>query len=245
MLLYDELAPWWYLLSSAEEYAEEAALYDRHIREVLVGPARTLLELGSGGGNNASHLKARWDLTLVDLAPGMLANSRALNPECTHYLGDMRDVRLGRQFDAVFIHDAIVYLTTPEDLAAAVRTAQEHTRPGGVALLAPDHVAENFHPDEEVGGHDATDGRGLRYLMWSWDPDPTDSTVTTDYAYLLREPDGTTRAVHDRHIEGLFPRQLWLDTMRAAGFVDVTCIVAEHSDVEPGTYELFRGVRPA
>src|SRR3972149_1508073 len=60
----------------------------------------TVLELGSGGGNNASHMKAHFKLTLVDRSPAMLAVSRALNPECEHLEGDMRTLRLGRGFDA-------------------------------------------------------------------------------------------------------------------------------------------------
>lgn len=48
-------------------------------------------------------------MTLVDLSPEMLTTSCALNPECEHLPGDMRTVRLGRLFDAVFIHDAIIY----------------------------------------------------------------------------------------------------------------------------------------
>jgi trans-aconitate methyltransferase len=59
--------------------------------------ASTLLELGSGGGNNASHMNRRFaELVLVDVAPGMLEVSRRLNPECAHVAGDMRTVRLGR-----------------------------------------------------------------------------------------------------------------------------------------------------
>ena len=38
--------------------------------------------------------------------------SRVLNPECEHVAGDMRDVRLGRAFDAVFVHEAVMYMTT-------------------------------------------------------------------------------------------------------------------------------------
>ncbi len=70
--MYGELASWWPLLSSADDYVEEAAFYQRVLLEHCARPARTLLELGSGGGNNASHLKARFDLTLVDLAPGQV-----------------------------------------------------------------------------------------------------------------------------------------------------------------------------
>src|SRR5262245_2266287 len=106
--LYNELASWWPLLSPPEEYVDEAAWFKQALLDVCHGPVQTLLELGSGGGNNASHLKAHFRMTLVDLAPGMLAVSRELNPECEHIEGDMRSVRLGRLFDGVLVHDAII-----------------------------------------------------------------------------------------------------------------------------------------
>ena len=96
--LYGELAAWWPLLSAPADYAEEAAGYQRILLEGCEQPTPTLLELGSGGGNNASHLKARFSMVLVDRSPGMMQVSRALNPECEHIEGDMRTVRLGRQF---------------------------------------------------------------------------------------------------------------------------------------------------
>lgn len=148
-------------------------------------------------------------MVLVDLSPGMLAVSRRLNPECEHVEGDMRTIRLGRQFDCVFIHDAIVYMTTEADLRRAIETAFVHCEPGGAALFAPDHVRENFRSLIDSGGHDG-EREDLRYLEWTWDPDPTDTTYIVDYAYLLHESDGSVRVVHDRHTEGLFSRGDWL-----------------------------------
>jgi len=88
--LYTDLASWWPLLSDpdGDDYAEEAAFARQVLIDACDAPPRTLLELGSGGGNNASHLKAHFQLTLVDLSPDMLAVSRALNPECDHVEGD-------------------------------------------------------------------------------------------------------------------------------------------------------------
>jgi len=57
--LYADLAEWWPLLSAPADYAEEAAIYQRLLIDACERTPRTLLELGSGGGNNASHLKAR------------------------------------------------------------------------------------------------------------------------------------------------------------------------------------------
>jgi SAM-dependent methyltransferase len=210
--LYGELASWFHLLSSPGDYAEEADF----AHSLLAEPARTipstLLELGSGGGNNASHLKAHFKMTLVDSSDGMLDLSRSLNPECEHIQGDMKSLRLGRVFDAVFIHDAIMYMTTLDDLSRALETARGHCKPGGVALFMPDVIQETFVSLTTHGGHDSTtgDGRTIRYIEWTFDPDPSDNTYTVDFAYLLREARGPVRVVHDTHVFGIFPRDTWL-----------------------------------
>jgi hypothetical protein len=86
------------------------------------------------------------------------------------------------------------------------------------------------------GGHDAPDGRGLRYLAWTWDPDSSDDTYLTDYAFLLRQGDGAVRVEYDRHVEGLFSRARWLEWMIEAG-------LPADSETDPWRREVFIGVR--
>lgn len=218
MKFYDDLAGWWHLISDPADYAEEVAFFLPLLREVTARPAPTLLELGSGGGNNALHLKGAFaSTTLVDLSPGMLAVSRTINPDCEHLQGDMRSLRLGRAFDAVFIHDAIDYMTSLDDLRAALTTAYLHCKPGGMALLVPDDVTETFEPGTDHGGHDS-EGRAVRYLEWSDDPDPTDTTCIVDYVFILRQGDQPPQVEHERHVVGLFPRQTWLNLLAEVGF---------------------------
>jgi SAM-dependent methyltransferase len=237
---YSDLAEWWPLISPPEEYTGEAAFAASLLR-MADPPARTVLELGSGGGSNAFHLKRDFEMTLVDLSADMLAVSRKLNPECEHLQGDMRTLRLERTFDAVFVHDAIDYMTTESDLRQAVRTAYEHCRVGGVAVLVPDSIAENFLPETDHGGHDAPDGRGARYLSWSSDPDPDDTRTRADYAFLLRTADGTVTVAHDTHEFGLFPRALWLKILTDAGFRARS--VAEVTSEDRLPREIFVGTR--
>ena len=240
--MYGELAPWWPLLSAPADYAEEAEFYRSHLVAACRHPARSLLELGSGGGNNASHMKGAFDeVTLVDLSPAMLRVSEDLNPDCRHVEGDMRTVRLGRTFDCVFVHDAVGYMTTKADLRAVVRTAREHCMPGGAALFAPDHVTENFRAATGHGGHDG-DGQALRYLQWTWDPGPDNTTAVTDYVFLLRDAAGQVTSIHERHTFGLFPRATWFALLEEAGF-RVTVEPFAHSDVDY-VLETFVGVAP-
>jgi SAM-dependent methyltransferase len=241
--MYTEFADWFHVLTAPEEYAEEAAFYLAALTEAVGRPPQTLLELGSGGGNNAWHYKRQVAaVTLTDLAPRMLALSQTLNPDCEHVQGDMRTLRLGRLFDAVFVHDAVSYLTTADDLQRAMATAFVHCRPGGVALFAPDHVRELFEPGTDHGGNDGQ-GRSLRYLEWTSDPDPTDSTYLVDYAYLLREDGQPTRGAYDQHVCGLFGRGQWLRLLEEVGF-RASVRPFEHSEVAPGTLEVFVAVKP-
>lgn len=238
---YGELAVWWPLISPYEEYAEEAAFAASVLSSASI-PVREVLELGSGGGHNAAHLKHRFTMTLVDLSPDMLEVSRRLNPECDHRQGDMRTVRLDRTFDAVFLHDAIDYMITEEDLLAAMRTAFRHCRPGGIAVFIPDHTVETFEPSTDHGGQDGPDGRGVRFLDWVRDPDPDDGWVVTEYVFLLQEPDGSLRVMHESHRTGLHGLDTWLRLLAEAGFEPTSLTETTTEDRTPR--EVFIGHKP-
>jgi SAM-dependent methyltransferase len=233
--LYGDLAPWFHLLTAPQDYEPGAAHAIATLTEAIGEPPATILELGSGGGNNASHMKRHATLTLTDRSPQMLALSRTINPGCEHIEGDMRTMRLkARTFDAVFAHDAISYLTTETDLRATFETAFVHLRPGGVALFEPDHVRETYADGTEHGGHDSGESgdlRGLRYVQWRWDPDPTDTWYLDEFAYLLRDADGVVTSAGDRHTLGVFPRATWFDLLGDAGFVDVRTVGTGYDDV--------------
>lgn len=251
-LIYSELTRWYRLLDPCADHLDEATSYQRAIeralangdsvvqRHVSAAPL-TLLDLGAGAGNNAFHLKRRFTCTLADVSEEMLALSRALNPECEHVIGDMRTLRLHRMFDAVLVHDAVCYMTSEAELHAAALTAFTHTRPGGAAVFAPDGFKESFSESSDaLGGDDGV--LGLRGMEWKWDPDPHDDTYTVDYALLLRDDSGV-RAVHDRHIEGLFTSDTWTRVLRSVGYQVET--FARPLDDEGQFDRVFICARPA
>jgi ubiquinone/menaquinone biosynthesis C-methylase UbiE len=240
--LYRDLSDWWPVLSIPEEYAEEAECYQNALVSSASAPIHNVLELGSGGGNNASHLKKHFQMTLVDLSPGMLEVSRKLNPECEHLQGDMRSVRLERGFDAVFIHDAIAYMSSADDLKKALTTAYVHLKPGGAALFAPDHTRETFKPYTNHGGYDLG-SRSLRYLEWAWDPDPADTTYQMLMVYVLRQGGEEVQIIEDRHICGLFSHAEWLSMLSGAGF-EGRSLRIDLREIEPYSGEVFIGVKP-
>ena len=70
-----------------------------------------------------------------------------------------------------------------------------------------------------------------------------DTTYFVDYAYLLRENDGSVHVEHDRHLEGVFPRDTWIRLFRETGF-EHKALPFEHSDLEPGKHEVFVCLKP-
>ncbi len=237
--LYTRHAAWWPLLSAPAEYEEDARAYSALLREACVRTPTTVLEMGSGGGNNAFFMKQDFRMTLTDLSPAMLSVSQCLNPECEHIQGDMRTLRLGRVFDAVFIHDAIVYMTSLAELEQALTTAAVHCRAGGAALFVPDYTKETFRESTSHGGHDGPH-RALRYLQWDHDPQPEDAMYSVDFAFLLREGTQPVRVEQETHGCGLFTITEWERALRRAGFQPSSAVLAAE-DLEPGHYRVFIG----
>ncbi len=233
MKFYEELADWWPIMSSPNDYEEEANLYLEIIRRYK-HDVKTGLELGSGGGNNALYFKKHYQMTLTDLAPGMIDVSRKLNPECEHVISDMRDLHLNQKFDLVFIHDAISYITTETDLKKVFTVAFDHLKEDGLLFIAPDMFTETFKPETESGGHDDGD-RSLRYLEWTSDQDPNDTVVEVDYVFVLKERGKESIVRYDPTLNGLFPKSTWEKLLAEVGF-KVYFEVINHSELEPGSY---------
>ncbi len=240
--LYNELADWWPLVSDPAEYEEEAGIFRDAFFAHSIHKPETMLELGSGGGNNAFHLKKYFKMTLSDLSAPMLEISKKLNPECNHIQGDMQSIRAGEIYDAVLIHDAIDYMTTPDQLSDALKTAYLHCRKNGMALLVPDYTKESFQPSTSHGGHDQGN-RGVRYLQWIFDPFPGDKLYTFHMVYLFREGNKFRQSEIDEHVCGLFSEKEWMELISQAGFIPKN-IPYNHSEFKEGSHIMFAGIKP-
>lgn len=238
--LYNSLAEWWHIMSDPAEYYEEAMLFknlllnsDQNIKSVI--------ELGSGGGNNASYLKKYFTMSLIDISPKMLEQSKRLNPDCEHFLGDMRSFRIDKLFDAVFIHDAIMYIINIDDLRKVLITANKHCKVNGRLLIVPDCFKETFKPSTTHGGHDKGK-KSFRYLEWTTDPNPEDTEYNVDFAYMMRNEEGKLTVEEDHHTLGLFSENTWINLCENTGF-KVEIVKIEHSKMKPGSYKAILGIK--
>jgi SAM-dependent methyltransferase len=219
--IYSDLADWWPMISPTREYTQEAAYLAALITSATPAHATpaTVLDLGSGGGHVAVHLKDLFTMTLVDISDEMLAVSRRINPECDHHIGDMRTIRLGRRFDAVLVHDAIDYIIGAEDLRQVIQTAAAHCEPGGIALFVPDYIKDTFGELAGGGGGGVDEaGRTASFVERTWDPDPADDWVRADYEFTLHTPGSAPEVVRESHRLSAFSRDTWLSLLAEAGF---------------------------
>jgi SAM-dependent methyltransferase len=239
--MYSALATYCRLINPPEDYAQEAVNWRNIVSKRLGAGRHKILELGVGGGSNMSHLTNDFEFTAVDIAPAMIEQARALNPLVELHIGDMRTVRLGRRFDAVFIHDAISYMLTEDDLRATFGTAAAHLEDGGILVVAPDWLRETFR-DPFVNTWTNTGGEiELTGIEYTYDADPSDAMYETLMWYLIRRRGGAPQVEQDRHTFGLFSLATWERLIIEAGFrlEKVTCDT--HQEGQPGY--LLTGVR--
>ncbi len=139
MSVFGNYSRYYDLLYRDKDYGGEAAYIHSLIERQRPG-ARSVLDLGCGTGRHASLLAERgYDVTGVDRSPEMLAEARAREVRAgrSEFVeGDLRSVRLGRQFDVVVsLFHVMSYQTTNADLAAAFATLRAHLAPGGLFIF--------------------------------------------------------------------------------------------------------------
>jgi SAM-dependent methyltransferase len=215
--LYGDLAWTWPIISPPEEYIEEVEQFYEILRKYSRIEARTLLDLGCGGGHNDNTLKRYFEVTGVDVSEAMLSLARRLNPEVTYLLGDMRTVRLGKTFDVVFIADSIDYMLTLDDLRAAFVTAFVHLKPGGVFCTYAEVTVESFRQNRTECTTRAQGDVEITFIENYYDPDPTDTTYESTFVYLIRRG-GRLEIETDRHLGGIFSLETWPRLLREVGF---------------------------
>lgn len=133
------------LLYFDKDYESECNLLEEVFRGHASQPVRTILDLGCGTGNHAWPLAQRgYRVTGVDRSPEMLvkaqekAASQIPVPASQHpifHQGDVRQVNLERQFDAVLMmFNVLGYQLSNEDVASTLRAARRHLKPGGLLV---------------------------------------------------------------------------------------------------------------
>lgn len=144
MKVFGNYARYYDLIYTDKDYTAESR-YIHELLQVHAPHAKTVLDLGCGTGRHDVLLTEQgYHVHGVDMSEQMLTEAERrrseLNPCISELLsfsyGDVRNVRLEQEFDAVVsLFHVMSYQTSNEDLLSAFQTAASHLKSGGVFLF--------------------------------------------------------------------------------------------------------------
>jgi SAM-dependent methyltransferase len=163
------------LLYGDKDYQAECDLLEKVFQRYARGSIKTILDLGCGTGGHAIPLTNRgYKVVGVDRSQDMLSQAKEKTQSAfsiptpnipTFIEGDVRNVDVGRQFDAVLMMFAVLgYQLTNEDVLASLRTVQKHLKPNGLFVCDMWYgpAVLTVHPGERVKVVPTTDGKLIR-----------------------------------------------------------------------------------
>jgi SAM-dependent methyltransferase len=160
------------LLYSDKDYNAECDLIHRLFQRYADNSVSTVLDLGCGTGNHVFPLSQRgYEVVGIDRSESMLALARQRSSEHSgggHVVfrqGDVRNVQIGRQFDAAAMMFAVLgYQVGNSDVLATLKTVRAHLRPNGLFIFdvwyGPAVLRQR--PSERIKVTPTQDGRILR-----------------------------------------------------------------------------------
>ena len=154
-------------LYEEKDYEGECDLLERIFSEYADGPVKAILDLGCGTGNHSLPLAQRgYEVVGVDRSEAMLEQARTKAGGAVSFeVGDIRDVRLGREVDVVLLLFAVLgYQLSNDDVLAALQTARAHLRSGGLLIFDVWYGPAVLHerPSSRLRTIEKGDGRLVR-----------------------------------------------------------------------------------
>lgn len=215
--LYGDLAWLWPIISPPEDYVDESEAFAELLNASGAPEMGSLLHLGCGAGHNDHTFLGHYQVTGIDISEPMLDHARRLNPTARYERGDIRTMRLNREFSAVVALDSVNYMLTEEDLRAVFITAAAHLPIGGVFLTYVEHNPENFEQNKTVGSAHASGDLEVTFVENLYARDPASGQLEALFLYLIRK-DGVLTIETDVSRCGLFPFDTWVRLLLEAGF---------------------------
>lgn len=139
---FDAYALYYDLLYQDKNYTSETDFVHKLLLKNGISPESALLELGCGTGKHAdAFARLGYYIHGIDISPSMIdaanANKQSDMAQKIHFaVGDVRDVRIRKDFDAVIsLFHVACYQTDNSDLEAMFQTAAAHLKPGGIFIF--------------------------------------------------------------------------------------------------------------
>lgn len=213
----DELAAVWDLMyenGRGKDYEGEARFVGDLVGERCPG-AGSVLDVGCGTGSHLGELVKLFDhVEALDASAAMVQRARSKAPGRDVHVMDMREMALGRRYDAVLsLYTVVGYLPSWEALRDAIARMADHVAPGGVLVVEPWWFAENFLDGYVASDIVETEDEVLVRMSHTRERDGrADMTIH----YLLAGDRGV-RHFSENHSFGLWSRADYESAFAAAG----------------------------
>jgi SAM-dependent methyltransferase len=211
-------------------------------RDPAGGPLRSVLELAAGPAEHARELSRRGlDVTTLDLSAAMCARAgylaKANGTPLTVVQGDMREFRLGRQFDlAITMLNSLCHLLTLDDLLRHLASVADHLAPGRLYIIELAHPADFFAAERRTSTEwtSAVAGGTVR-VRWGGGTDEINpiTQITREHVSVTYHPlNGPVRTVTD-----VVPNRFWTATelIAAIRLAGGFAVLASHGDFDDAT----------
>ncbi|MDQ3964083.1 MAG: class I SAM-dependent methyltransferase [Actinomycetota bacterium] len=211
----------------------------------------SVLDLGCGTGGHAVPLAKRGhEVVGVDRSPSMLQvardKARAANVAVEFRDGDIRDIEVGRRFDAVLAMFAVVgYQTTNRDVERVFQTARSHLDAGGLFLFdvwfGPAVLVQG--PSDRFRILESDEGTHLRAASTTLDLDSQTCDVTIS-TWQIEEGRVVGQSQEDHTMRFFFPQEVALFA-QATGFevVDLLPFPSGTGDPDVTTWNVLAALR--
>jgi len=203
------------IYTAFKNYEAESASVAALVRAGHPG-AHAILDIACGTGEHARHLRYQhgFDVTGLDLDPGLLSIARSKLPEAQFYQADMSAFQLDRRFDVVLsLFSSIGYLRSLDRVVAALRCFCQHVTPGGVIVVEPWFPAGVLQEGKGPTKRGETHGVRIERASHKTIAGRTSRLV---FDYRIEDAEGM-REFQEVHELGLFTPSEMLESFRAAG----------------------------
>lgn len=214
-------------LYASKDYPAECDRLESFFEELAEDRVRTVLDLGCGTGGHMAILTERgYQVVGVDVSADMVRRAQAkmgsFRDPPPIVVADIREVGLGRSFDACILMFAVLgYQVENKDVVAVLDTARRHLQPGGLLIFDVWYgpAVLRLRPSEKFRVSDEPDGQVLRVSTGELQPRRNACTVRMRVWTVDRHK--VTTDVHEEHTVRYFfepELRMLLDT---AGFESV------------------------
>ncbi|MRR38063.1 class I SAM-dependent methyltransferase, partial [bacterium] len=215
------------LLYQEKNYEAECDMIEEAFRRFSKRRVRSILDLGCGTGNHAIPLSNRgYRVTGVDRSQDMLRHARSkaarMTPRIPHppsfVAGDLRSLKLHRQFDAALMMFAVLgYQVTNQDALDALENVRRHLRPGGIFIFDYWHgpAVLALRPGDRVKMVPTPEGKVIRITQPAMDVNR--HTVTVNFTLIRQHRSRIAHEASESHcMRFFFPLEIDL-LLKAAG----------------------------